>query len=222
MKVKAISLVLDFNLYPRHHVDQQCVADYVAALKAGAVFPPIIADKASKRVVDGFKRTTAALRFGGDDAEIEVTFKSYPSEAELLLDAIRLNADHGERLGHYDIGRCIILGHSLKITDEKLAAALSLTLEKLRNYAYRIMEGPGGESVVGKRISIHLQGQEKPLTAKQTEGIKRAGGNNQLATINQVISLIESRLLDRSDERVLDRLARLAELLEPFVRKAAA
>ena len=42
MKVKAATLVLDMNLYPRHNMDQQCIADYVEALRAGAEFPPAV------------------------------------------------------------------------------------------------------------------------------------------------------------------------------------
>lgn len=220
MKVKASSLVLDFNLYPRHHLDEQCIADYVDALKAGEKFPPVIVDKKSNRVVDGFKRTTAALRFGGDDADIEVEVRSYPDQAALLLESISLNANHGMRFSHYDARRCIVLCRQLKIEPVRMAAALRMTPDRLERFAEGIHTGRSGEEIPGKQASMHLV--DEFVTKRQADGIRKAGGNNQLFMVNQVINLIESNLLDQSNERLLERLAHLGELLNQFATRAVA
>lgn len=219
MKIKAASLVLDFNLYPRHHIDEQCVADYANAYKAGAVFPSIIAEKKSRRVVDGFKRTTSVLRTFGQDAEIEVEWRTYPDEQAVLLEAITLNAQHGERFQHYDIRRCIVLADELKLSRDSLASALHVTVDRLERFAEGIHIVKAGGSMPGKQASEHI---DEPLTRRQVEGIRKAGGGNQVFMVNQVINLIEGGLLDQSSERLMERLAHLSELLKPLVRKMAA
>jgi len=32
------SLVLDMNLYPRHHLDEQCIADYAEAMHCSSMW----------------------------------------------------------------------------------------------------------------------------------------------------------------------------------------
>lgn len=225
MKVKAASLVLDMNLYPRHYLDEMCVADFVEALRAGATFPPIIADRKSKRVVDGWKRTTATLRFGGPDAEIEVEFRNYPNEEALLLEAIHLNAIHGERLTHHDLRRCVMLCERLKIDDEQVARALNLTLDKLRNIAAKEIhrDGEGRGVAASKQASVYLIEQDKAITERQQDALKGLVGLRQTAIINQVVRLVEGRILNKKDERIMEALEKLYRLLcEVFGKEKAA
>ena len=96
--VKATELVQDYDLYPRAQVDGYHVREIAEALEAGVSMPPVIAEKGTKRVVDGFHRIRAAQKIHGATAKIEVVFKVYGSEAELFREAMRLNADHGRNL----------------------------------------------------------------------------------------------------------------------------
>lgn len=52
-------LILDYGLYPRHSIDSQHVSYMVESIRAGVALPPVVIDKKSKRVVDGFHRVTA-------------------------------------------------------------------------------------------------------------------------------------------------------------------
>lgn len=223
MKVKAAFLVFDYDLYPRHQLDQICVSDYVNAMKAGAVFPPIVADKKSKRIIDGFKRTRATLKAFGADAQIDVEWRTYPDgpagDAALIQDAISLNADHGERFSHYDMRRCVLLAAQFGLDQDKLAVAMRITMDRLETIRGQIHTSRSGEQVSGKQASVHLL--DEPITNKQRDGIKRAGGGNQLFFVNQVINLIESSLLDTSSERLMERLEVLANLIRPLLRKVA-
>ena len=220
MKVKLATLTLDYSLYPRHYIDEQTVNDYVHALKAGATFPPIIVDKKTNRVTDGFKRYTAHLRFLGEDGEIEVTFRSYRNEGEVLLDAIRLNTAHGERISRHDMKRCVILCESLGLSEKDMAGALNVTAERLEELRAQIHHTRSGDRLAAKQATMHLI--DKPLSAKQAEGLKKAGGCNQLFFVNQIISFIESGILDGGNERLMERLEYLAGLLKETLKKSAA
>jgi hypothetical protein len=219
--VEVSSLVLDMNLYPRHHLDQQTIADYVEAMKSGVTFPAIIADKKSRRVVDGWKRTQAALRFAGPTAKLEVEFRTYADEKVLLLEAIHLNAIHGERLTHYDMRRCVILCEQLHVPAAKIAAALNLTLDKFKRISetevHRDQEG--NPVSAAKQSSMHLIDQDKPITDRQNSALAGMIGSGQTFTINQVSRLIEGRLLNKSDERIMAALERLYGLLRGIFEK---
>lgn len=224
MKVKVASLVLDYNLYPRHHTDEMCIADYVEAMRSGVVFPPVIADRKSRRVVDGWKRTTAALKLGGDNADIDVEFRDYRNDKDLLLEAVHLNAIHGERLTHYDIRRCIILCEEMKIPATAAAEALNLTMEKFtrisENEIHR--DKDGNPVVASKRATRWLIKKGKPISKRQREALQGLVGLRQVAMINQVIILIQGNILDQEDEQIMAAAERLYLLLGGvFAAKAA-
>ena len=100
-------LVLNWDLYPRKNVDATQVRRMVAALHAGEEFPPIIVDKRSLMVVDGFHRHTAYER--AKVLEVSVDLKTYRGEAEMLLEAGQLNSRHGVPLEPMDQVRFYLL-----------------------------------------------------------------------------------------------------------------
>lgn len=52
------------------------------SLQAGATLPPIVVERETSRVVDGFHRVEAHRRVYGREAMIEVIEKEYASEGE--------------------------------------------------------------------------------------------------------------------------------------------
>ena len=68
--MKASELLLDYDLYPRERIEPFNVNQMIEALTAGRELPPIIVDRKSLRVIDGFHRVKAYQRLHGPDAEI--------------------------------------------------------------------------------------------------------------------------------------------------------
>jgi hypothetical protein len=187
------------------------------ALEAGEVLPPVVADKKSKVVVDGFHRTLVVLR-KGPNALIEVLFRPYKNRAEMLLDAMRLNSAHGEKLSSYDKARSVALAEEFKLAPEVVAAALRMTVEQVADLRMRKTAIDPDQKLIPIKLPLRrFAGQQ--LTASQIEGNQRAGGMSQLYMINQVINLIEHNLIDTASESVRERLAHLAKLLAKFVKK---
>jgi hypothetical protein len=219
--VEVASLLFDESLYPRQSVNEQTIADYAEAMRAGAKFPPIVADKKGRRIVDGWHRGKASQRAFGVTATVEVDFRSYPNEQAIVLDAVRLNAVHGQRFSHYDLRHCVILCERVHISAEKIAGALGLTLDKFKriseNEVHRDEEG--NPICAGKQPSMHLIEQGKPITDRQNSALAGMLGNGQTFTINQVSRLIEGRLLNKSDERIMAALEKLYGLLRGIFEK---
>src|SRR6516165_5257646 len=120
-------LIEDLSIYPRRIVNQNHVRDLTSALQAaeGAdIFPPLTVDRRSKRIVDGFHRRRAFLAVLGPDAEIQAELRTYHSETELLLDAVRLNCVHGLNLYEIEKRRIVLKLSDLGVDDDEIAGAL--------------------------------------------------------------------------------------------------
>lgn len=210
--VKASRLVLDYKLYPREEIRSYHVRQIVEALEAGAILPPIIVDRKSKRVVDGFHRVRAYQQIYGPDAQIPAILKTYESEAEMFAEAVALNTVHGWGLTPYDRARAIARAEELKMEPEVIAKALNMTREHLAELKATRMAFYQTKPAMLKRTTAHLAGEE--LTEKQLEYNLRAGGMSQTFYINQVIGMLEAEAVDWERETVVKALKHLYKLLE--------
>ena len=213
---KLSELVLDFDLYPRTQIDSHHVSEMVEAENAGVEFPPLVIDKPSKRIIDGFHRYKKHLRVYGPDATIPVVEKTYKNDAAMLLDAIRYNANHGRNLSSFDRMHSILLAGKLGLTDKAVAGALSTTVgrvEALRvSKSATVGNGKVKVTVPIKQTIRHMAG--KKLTRPQVEANKKLGGMNQLFYVNQLLTLIESDLIDKENEDLIEALRKLHQKLE--------
>lgn len=217
-QVKAASLILDFDLYPRNNVDShnvRCIAD---AMESGVEMPPAVVERATKRVVDGFHRVRAVL-LRDPDGLITIVEKVYKSDAELFLDSMRYNAAHGARLDPCDRTHCVLIAERLSIPLDAVAGALHMPAEKLGDLRqHRTGSLAGGLQIALKRTISHMEGRR--LTKAQSDVNDKLSGMNQQFYVNQVVMLIESNLLDKEDEKLMARLEYLAKLLNEMMAVA--
>ncbi|MCZ6655594.1 MAG: hypothetical protein O7D91_21505 [Planctomycetota bacterium] len=212
--IKTSSLVLDFDLYPRQQVDSHHVGEMIEAEKAGIEFPPVVADVKSKRVTDGFHRVRKQLSVYGDDGEIACVLKRYKNEKEMLLDAMRYNSAHGRNLTAYDKAHCIVLADNFDIGDEEVAAALSITAEKIvevRSSKHATTGNGKVRAIALKHTIRHMAG--KKLTKGQAEANRKLGGMNPLFWVNQLVILLENELIDAENEDLAIGLKKLKGLI---------
>lgn len=216
--VKTEKLVMDFNLYPRTKVESVNVSMLGDAFDAGVEIPPILVDKKSLRVVDGFHRLTLYKKRKLE--EIKVDLKSYKSDQEIFLDAMSLNAHHGRSLSLFDKARCIQHAKELGIDNEHLSVVLCLTKDRIteletdRFASVKVAGKSGGQPIAIKRTIMHMQGER--LTEAQANIIPKLGGMQPAFYANQLIMLIENDLLDRSNEHLMEVLKHLHDLLTEF------
>ncbi len=215
--MKAAELIIDFALYPRNNVDSHNVRNLVDALAAGMELPPVIIDRKSKRVIDGVHRVRAYLKYGGDDAEVQVIEKTYKTEADMFLDAMRYNASHGAKLDPCDRTHCIIVAERLRIPPEQVAGALHMPVDKIGELRNTRTATSRNDNIVIplKRTVMHFAG--KKLTPRQEETNTRSSGMNQVFYANQLIDLIEAKMLDLEDDTLMERLKVLHSLLEDML-----
>jgi hypothetical protein len=210
------SLVLDFTIYPRSAVDAHHVARLAEALRAGVELPPPVADRKSRRVVDGFHRIKARLQVDGVEATAPVEWRTYQDEVALFVDAAACNSHHGLRLSRLDEAHCIEVAQRLGVPDDQVATVLAITRQKFEDMrSRRFATGPDGEPVLLKTANRHLAGQR--LNAKQVQGNSRASGMSLIFHIDQIINALKSGTADGTDLSVLARLRDLVVLAQSII-----
>ena len=213
-EVPLTELVFDFGLYPRTQIDSQHVTQMVDAHEGGATFPPMIADRKSRRVTDGFHRGRMYKRLGIKLVPVE--YKRYPDEAAMLLDAVRHNAGHGRSLSPFDRAHVVILAEKVGgVVSSELAAAMKLTPEKVVSLMAKKTAMVSKQRVPLKSTIAHMAGQS--LTKKQSKVNDRLGGMRQLFYVNQVEMLVEADLVDKENEELLAGFRKLHGLLEKML-----
>lgn len=228
MQVKIAELIEDMDLYPRHAVDDRHVSQIALALEAGEKLPPIVVDRKSKRTVDGFHRVRAVKRVHGPEASIEVEWKEYSSQKEMILDAIRLNSHHGRRLDSMDQVRAIIMAEAVGCSAKVIAAALCVPQGRVELLRIRVANvAPSVESAVPhsstvalKRPVFHMAG--KRLTKEQAEAHQSMPGTSFELLCMQLIKAMDHDLIDRENVVTMKALHDLRAALIRYLKNIAA
>jgi hypothetical protein len=220
MKTKTIaaaSLVEDFSLYPRNTVSDTHVNDLARALSAGESLPPIVAEKGTLRIVDGVHRRRAHIKSFGDEATVEVDLRTYESEAELYLEAVRFNSAHGRKLDRHDQTRIVLRLQELQVEPSAIALALHVPEQEIRTLAIRVVYDEAGTAVPQKRGLEHLRGTV--LRPEQVTAMKSVRSAEVGRLCLELTRLIEHDLVDYEDSRVVDRLMSLNRVLFSAVER---
>jgi hypothetical protein len=214
-EVELANLVLDYNFYPRQSVSDITIKAMAEACEAGRDLPPILVDMKSMRVVDGFHRYYRALRAG--ETTIQAEMQAFKNEQELFEAAAAANSNHGRPYTPFDKARIISIGLKLKISKQRLAGALNMSVgrvEEIRlSFAKVGREEEPSEPLKG--VIKHLKG--KRLTKEQAQAQRKLGGMQATFYANQLIILIENDLLNIKDGVILTTAHRLASLIQERV-----
>ena len=220
-KVKAIELVLDWNLWPRHEshgLDQTNLSRIKEALRNGIDLPPIIVNIHDNRVVDGFHRTRAALDVFGDGAEILADLRDFQNEAEMFVEAGRTNANHGLPMGPQDRVHFALKARKLKIPLGLIAQVLGSNKEKLEQFLKeRTATNRDGETVALPHGAKNLAG--KKLSSDEEHFVDTIGANIPEMHISMLINALNAPRSIKFTDKTLERLKELRNLIDEIIRR---
>ena len=203
-------LVEDLTLWPRGTIDKEHVKMLTDALRRDDVtFPPITVSKKGLVIVDGVHRVRAYKM--SDIYQVKCEVKSYSSDEELYLDAVRMNSAHGRKLMPYDQVRIVKRADELGIPVSEIASALNITLEKVETIKMTKYAEHNAEIIPLRGTVAHLVG--KDLTDTQLAGVEKTGGWRQGWYIDQVINLLKHDLVNWENDNTVRKLEELYELL---------
>lgn len=167
-------LVKDLSLWPRDTLDGSNIRDLANALKMGEELPPMVVERGSGRITDGFHRRDAYLRVFGEQHQVPVLIKEYASEAEAYSDAVRLNRSHGRKLNSSDLIKAAIRLDELGVGEEEVAVILKVPPIEVKKIAARIAINQASEPVPLKAGDRHLQ--DRVLNDEQIEALTHRQG----------------------------------------------
>ena len=211
------ALVEDYDLYPRHHVDTVYVSRLRASLEAGATLPPLIVDKKTKRLVDGWHGARAIRKVFGENADVAVIERSYPDEATLLADAVQYNISHGRLLDNRDLARSAWLMEEAGFPTEQIAVQLQVPEKRLQRIMVRVVQVKNGKDhdpVVLKASTLHLEGD---VSREQAEAIDRQPGTSHTLIAQQLREALVYQLVNEDNPRLRSELTQLLPVLEDWV-----
>lgn len=217
------SLLEDMSFFPRHTIDTTNVKHIADALQVGAELPPLVADKKTRTIIDGYHRSRAYLKLYGPEHEVAVDFRDYASRAAMFLDSVALNAGHGMPLCPADRTRCVALAEEFQVSAVEIARVLAIEVKQVE--AIRLCkigyEEGSGSPVALKRPFHHLA--QHRLTPEQVDLNRASSGRDQIRVINDLVQWLEvDGALDRDNPRLMERLQVLHGLFErEFVRFSA-
>lgn len=171
-------LVIDYGILPRVAVNFTHVDNLKNAVLAGEGLPPIIAERSTKRVVDGLHRYTMYVQVYGEEHVVEVEFRDFADENELFLAAVAANSAHGLAYSTYDRRRILVEAVRRGINREVISNAIKMPVEKADK---KLAEGSAFvKTPVGDRQRVPLRTGLKRLAGcvlnkKQVEANRKAG-----------------------------------------------
>lgn len=207
--MKLEELVLDFSLYPRHAgVDARTVSVMVTAYQVGATFPPIVIDRKTKRVVDGFHRSRMYKELGVEDIEVEE--RDYPDEAAFQIDAWVLNRDHGRPFDPFDRREATLRFERLGLSADDISSIIYMPKERITEFSGQLARRRAtGEGVVIKRGLPQLHGKE--LTESEDKLNKSWSGQQPTFLVNQLVQMLEAGIVP-STRPFVEGMNRLVKL----------
>ena len=215
---------VDESLFPRDYVDSRHVERLAEAIESGADLPRIVVGVIADShyiLVDGRHRMAAyRLIYGAakvHDRIVQVECRAYGARAELLLDAIRLNAEHGLGLSDGDIKRCVKMAGQLSIDPAALASALSLRVERLPMYGPTV-EKARDRPAAGRQSRAGEDQQDRPLSFNDRDQTPKASNPHQAAlnALSMLVAMFERGEIDPRDEAIRYWTEKLAAVTRPF------
>ena len=209
--------VLDYKIYPRKVIRPPHVRNIKDAIEAGEALPPIVVEKKTNRIVDGFHRYEAYVSLFEMDHKIPVIERTYRDDKELFLDTIRLNSTHGLALDRVAKAKCAQKCIQMGLDEEKIADALKMSVDRLKTLLDKrtAFTSNGRTPVMLKGSVPHLRG--KKLTKRQEKAIDQVGGYRVGYYISQIMSFISGDLIDKENEKVMGQLEELRMMLNEFL-----
>lgn len=218
--IELSALIEDLTLYPRTAVSSVNTSNLASALRAGCKLPPIVVDRESKRIVDGFHRRRAYLQVFGPDARVPVELIDFADETEMFCTAVKLNTAHGLPLQEIEKRKIVLRLQDNGIEDEAIATTLHIPVdkvEKIRIKVATVVKGNGESIRVEplKRSVFHFQG--RTMSESQAKAQKSAPGTSYVLLISQLREALREELINREDGRITDELRALAAELEEYL-----
>lgn len=220
-KIRLEDIVVDPTIQVRE-VESHTVSKYAAAKRAGEVFPPLVIEKGSNRLVCGNHRYYADKIVFEPSDEVACEFREFKDEAEIIRVAARDNATHGRPLDTWDCKRITLRLQRYGDSAESVAEILGVPVSKVQTWAGMsvVVIGKRGRKTLKHNEPLkhgleHLAGRE--ITEEQWR--EHAERDRGVPVSNQARALtrwLENGWIDTENQTAMDALTELRNAIDRF------
>lgn len=224
-KIEVGRLVVDWSLWPRgeaNNFDSTNKRRLVDAIRAGIELPPLVANRKDLRLTDGVHRRAANEEVYGPTYKVAVILKDYPSDAQMRLDAARLNVVHGKLLTMKDKVRVALNARADGVPIVEVAEALSMPVDEVEKY----INERSGETRDGTRIPLaygasRLSSKKlgRRMTRAEEDYARQATANTISFHARMLKKALETKQFDLENEKVFSLLVEINELLNDLLKE---
>jgi len=209
--MKISELTIDSELYPRIRSGWLTAYQYAQAMKANSIFPPITVGiyREKKYVVDGVHRIEAKKML--KEEYIDAIVKTYKSEKEMFVDAVKLNSAHGRQLSVQEKVRIIDKLKKMRFNLQEISELVKVPIDKIGLLQQRIITGPKGEHIYLKSVLTNVDAGDGTLQTVDQSSFNVA---NVTALLTQMIELLESGAYSIEQPQIKEMTVRLFQLLQ--------
>jgi DNA-directed RNA polymerase specialized sigma24 family protein len=157
MKIKITDIIFDPTIYPRLSHKSSTVQDYVDSMEGGGIFPAIILETGTNRLLDGYHRWKSHEQLGS--TEIEAEYHEIPEGMSAKLYSAQLNMKHGDRMTPKDKETlaCELFNENPDCDLKDLAKLLSTSQRTLYRYLDDLLVARKNKDRA-ETIKLHLLG----------------------------------------------------------------
>lgn len=213
-------IIFDETIYPRQSTYWQTSYTYSQEMLAGAKFPPITLALFQGKLVliDGKHRTDATKLLKQETILAEV--HTGWDKKRMFEEAIKRNLAHGQALSPYDKRSIALKLRNMHYNLKDISQLIQVPAEKVTEFiAQRLTNSITGETiteVIVKSPLKHLAGKEVRFSNKNSlnDIQENIASKSQVILLDQIIQLIEFKLLDLKDKSVAEKYEHLRKLIK--------
>lgn len=214
-------IAIDPNICPRTALSDSHIEAMQEAVNAGEMLPPILVDRKSMRIIDGYHRYERAKR--AKESQMLAVLRDFTDEQSVFEAAIAANARHGFSYAPFDRKRIVDIAINLKMSVERIAGALNITTEKVAELrrgvdgARKLPAASFQPTAQKPRFKNAINKNSQASVARVQDAMERTKGEAQMHYVNQLVLAIQSGMLDRKQDRLPYALHKLATLIQEKV-----
>ena len=166
-KIKVSELKIDEQLIKLRSLSSVVVSRYRQNYRTGVNFPPIVINKKTGLIVSGNHRATAMMEEFPEDHKINVIFRTYKNEREIVEDFTKENIAHGNELS--GISRKLIMCKLLDLgaSNEEIANLFSLPIKRIDQI------GTGFRFIMGGKEGCETKHKKYDIDKSVLKPVKR-------------------------------------------------
>ena len=223
--VKIADIVIDEDIYPRKQNVWLVAYQYSQAMKAGAVFPPIVLGKYKKKLylVDGRHRIDANKLLDKDS--VEAIVKQYKDKKTMFIDSIKFNNIHGKALTVADKTKIFGTLRNWKLPDLTISTLLNTPIDNFNVFISRLVGPEGNQETIRSSVVDELG---KNITEQEAYTIATTKDQNKFVnrtakqSLANTIELFENNLVSLDDPQTRELCIKLLDAIQAALKTTEA